>query len=202
MNFDELQNDWNSPRNNLPIEQQRKLAEKFTRQMIRRRRFQRFWLINAFAWLTLITVIAVCNIVSGKTKPMLEWGLFPLLIVPLGFAIHFLRRHLKSNAPITSGELSIIDSLRTAQISNREAQSHLRIVGVLYVVMIPLLVLAMQQLHAVGKVSSRELTSIAIFFGATLLVCGVGIVVCYFAGLLPQQRQLHELLAELTSEAS
>ncbi len=202
MNFDELQNDWDSPRNNLPIEQQRKLAEKFTRQMIRRRRFQTFWLIHTFVWLTLIAGLAIWMIAIGKARPVQEWGLFPLLIVPWGFAIHFLRRHLKSVAPITNGELSIIDSLRAALASNRNNQSHLKLVGVLYVIMVPLLALSMQQLHAVGKVSVRGLISMAIFFGATLLICGAGIAARYFARLLPQQKQLNALLAELTNEAS
>jgi hypothetical protein len=202
MNFDELQNDWNSPRNNMPIEQQRALAEKFTRQMIRRRRFQRFWLINTFAWLSIITVIAIGNIASGNTKATHEWGLFPLLMVPWGFAIYFLREYFKSTTPVADGELPMIDSLRAAQVSNREAQSHLKIVGVLYIALIPFLALVMQQLHAVEKVSSRELISMAIFFGATLLVCGAGIAARYFARLLPQQRQLNALLVELTNEAS
>lgn len=202
MNLDELQNDWNSLRNNLSTEQQRALAEKFTRQMIRRRRFQLFWTINALAWLTVITVIAICNVATGKISPALEWGLFPLLLVPWGFAIHFLRRYFKSSAPIAGGELPMIDSLHAAQASNREARSHLRMVGVLYVVIIPVLILAMQQLHAVGKVSARELTSMAFFMGATLLVCGAGIAARYFARLLPQQRQLNDLLAQLTNEAS
>ncbi|MEP6663191.1 MAG: hypothetical protein ABJC04_05945 [Verrucomicrobiota bacterium] len=200
MNFDELQNDWNSPRNNLPIEQQRKLAEKFTRQMIRRRRFQGVSLINAFALLTIITVIACGNIVSGNTKATHEWGLFPLLMAPWGFAIYFLRRYFKSSTPVAGGELPMIDSLRAAQASNREAQSRLRIVGVLYVALIPVLALMMQQLHTVGKVSARELTSMAILFGATLLVCGAGIAARYFVRLLPQQRQFNALLEELTQE--
>jgi len=202
MNYDELQNTWNSPGNNLPNAQKRILAEKFARQMIRRRRFQRFWLINTFAWLTLITVIAVSNVMAGKTNPALEWGLFPLLIVPWGFAIHFLHRHLKSTPPIAGGELPMIDSLRAVRASNREAQSHLRIVGVLYVMVIPLLALSMQQLHAVGKVSARELTSMAVFFGAVLLLSGAGVAARYFGRLRPQQKQLDGLLAELSSDIS
>lgn len=201
MNFDELQNDWNSPHNNLPIEQQLKLAEKFSRQMIRRRRFQGVTLINAFALLTIITVIACCNIAFGNTKATHEWGLFPLLMVPWGFAIYFQRGYFKSTPPVAGGELPVVDSLRAAQASNREVQSRLRIVGVLYIALIPVLVLTMQQLHAAGKVSARELTSMAFFFGVTLLICGVGIAARYFTRLLPQQRQLDALLADLTSQA-
>ncbi len=123
--------------------------------------------------------------------------LFPLLLVPWGFAIHFLRRYLKPVAPATRGETPIVDSLRTALASNQETRSHLKLVGVLYAIMIPLLALAMRQLHAGGKVSERELTSMAIFFGVVLLVGGIGIAARYFVRLQPQQKLLNALLAEL-----
>ena len=100
--------------------------------------------------------------------------MFPLLIVPWGFAFHFLRRYLKPAEPVARGELSIADSLRAALASNRANQPHLKLVGVLYVLMIPLLALAMQQLHAVGKVSARELTSMAALSAGVLLLSGVG----------------------------
>lgn len=200
MNLNEMQNVWNSPRNNLPTEAQQRLADQFARQMIRRRRFQSIWLINTFVWLTIITVLAIRMVAIGQTTSQ-EWGLFPLLIVPWGFAIHFLRRYQKPVAPITRGETTIVDSLRAALASNQETRAHVKLVGVLYVIMIPLLALGMRQLHAVGKVSERELTSMAIFFGAVLLFGGIGIAVRYFIRLRPQQRRLNALLAELADGA-
>jgi hypothetical protein len=202
MNFDELQPDWNSPRNNLPTGQQRALVETFSRQMIRRRRFQTFWLIHTFVWLTLITGLAIVMIATGKTSLAQEWGLFPLLIVPWAFAIHMLRRHRKPAAPATRGELPVSDSLSAALDSNQTAQSQSKRVGALYLVLTPLLGLAMQQLYAAGKVSSRELTSMSVFFGATLLFCGAVIAVRYFGRLRPQQRQLEDLLQQFSQGAS
>ena len=202
MNFDELQKTWNSPRNNLASEQQQKLAEQFTRQMIRRRRFQTFWLIQTFVWLTLITGLVIWMVAIGKASPAQEWGLFPLLLVLWGFAIHFLRRHLQPVAPIAPGELPVIESVRRALASNQTNQSHLKLVGILYVVMIPLLVLAMQQLHAVGKVSAHELASMAVFFGGVLLIGAAVIAGRYFGRVLPQQTQLKALLTELAGEIS
>ena len=201
MNLNEMQSVWNSPRNNLPTEAQQQLADQFSRHMMRRRRFQSIWLINTFAWLTIITVLAIWTVTVGQTTPTQEWGLFPLLLALWGFAIHFLRRYLKPAAPMTRGEVSIVDSLRAALASNHETRSHLKLVGVLYVIMIPLLALAMRQLHAVGKVSERELTSMAIFFGAALLLGAAGIAFRYYARLQPQQKRLDALLMELTDEA-
>jgi hypothetical protein len=199
MNLNEMQNVWNSPRNNLPTEAQLRVADQFARQMIRRRRFQSLWLINTFVWLTLITMLAVRMLAIGQTTPGQEWGLFPLLLVPWGFAIHFLRRYLKPVLPITRGETPIVDSLRAALASNQETRSHLKLVGVLYVIMIPLLALAMRQLYAGGKVSERELVSMAVFFGVVLLVGGIGIAARYFVHLQPQQKRLTALLAELSA---
>ena len=48
MNLNEMQNAWNSPRNNLPTQERQRLAGQFIRQMIRRRRFRAIWLINTF----------------------------------------------------------------------------------------------------------------------------------------------------------
>lgn len=202
MNFDELQQTWNSPRNNLDTEQQRELAEKFNRQMVRRRRFQTFWLIHTFVWLTLITGLAIVMVASGKTIPAQEWGLFPLLVVPWAFAIHFLRRYRNPANPIARGELPVRDSLSAALDSIRTARSHSKWVAALYVIVTPLLVLAMQQLHAAGKVSDREVTSMACFFGATLLLCSAGLATRYFGRLLPQQKQLEELLRQFNQHAA
>jgi len=197
MNLNEMQNAWNSPRNNLPTAEQQQLAQQFTRQMIRRRRFQAIWLINTFVWLTLITLVAFRTIAAGKVNLEQEWALFPLLIVPWAFAIHFLRRFLKPKTPGASGEVSVADSFRAALSSNRTEQSHLKLVGVLFAIVIPFLALAVQQLHAVGKTSSREMTSMAIFFGAVLVISGAGIAARYFGRVLPQQRKLNGLLTEM-----
>jgi len=200
MNLNEMQSAWNSPRNNLPTEEQQRLARQFTRQMIRRRRFQAIWLINTFVWLALITVFAIWAIAVGKAKLEQEWGLFPLLTVPWVFAFHFLRRYLKPVSPEARGELSVTDSLRAALGSNRTEQSHLKLVAGLFAIMIPLLAVSMQQLHAVRKVSSSELVSMAVLFGGTLLLSCAGIAARYFGRVLPQQRQLNALLTELTDQ--
>ncbi len=202
MNLNEMQRDWNSPRNNLPAESRQAVARQFARQLIRRRRFQALWLINTFVWLTVITVLAIRTVAGGQTTPSQEWGLFPLLIVPWAFALHFLRRYLKPAEPVARGELSIAESMRAALASNRANQRHLKLVGMLYVIMLPLLALAMQQLHATGKVSARELTSMAVLFAGVLLLSGAGIAARYFGRLLPQQKQLHALLAELADETA
>ena len=156
MNFDELQNAWNTPDNNLPTAQQQVLAQRFARQMVRRRRFQTIWLINTFVWLTLITILAIWTVTSGRTKLAQEWALLPILVIPWAFAIHFLRRYLQSVQSVT-GESPVIDTLRAALRSNLANQTQLKAVGALYVLMIPCLVLSVRQLESTGKIVGREL---------------------------------------------
>ena len=201
MNLNEMQSLWNSPGNRPPTAAQQQLADTFTRRMIRRRRFQFVWLIHTFIWLTLITVLAVWNVMEKKVAIGQEWGLIPLLLAPWAFAFHFLRRYLKPVTPMVRGEMSVADSLRAALGSNRSEQSHLKLVGVLFAIMIPVLALSMSQLQATGKVSARELTSMAIFFGGVLLVSSAGVAARYFGRVLPQQRQLNALLGELDEQA-
>jgi hypothetical protein len=200
MNFDEMQSLWNSPGNRPPTTVQQQLADKFTRQMIRRRRFEAAWLINTFIWLTVITVLAVWNVIEKKVALGQEWALIPLLLVPWAFAIHFLRGYLKPAGPIARGEVTVAESFRTALSSNRTEQSHLKLVGVLFTIMIPVLALSMWQLRATHKVLAHELNPMATFFGGVLLVSGTGVAVRYFRRVLPQQRQLNSLLAELNEQ--
>ena len=200
MNFDELQQSWNSPRNDLALEERRNLVDQFTRRMLRQRRFRTGWLICTFALLLVATGIALRTVAIGKANLELEWGLFPLLIVPWLFAFHFLRRHLKEASILTPGEVPVTEALHRAMASNRVEQSHLKKVGLMFGIMIPLLSLSVYQLYSAHKVSERELVSMVIFFGGILSLSGVGILARYFGRVLPAQRQLNDLLNELVGE--
>ena len=200
MNLNEMQRIWNSPRNNMPAEEQRTLVAQFTRQMVRRRRFQAVWLTHTFVALTVITILALWSIAAGRTHLEQQWALLPLLAAPWLFAFHFLRRFLKPVSPAADGELPVVGSLRAALESNRSEQSRLKLVGLLFLITIPLLVVSIKQLAVAGKVSPNEMTSMAVFFGATLLLSAAGIAARYFGRLLPQQRQMNDVLAQLTGE--
>ena len=200
MNLDEMQSVWNSPRNNLPAEEQQRLVAQFTRQMLRRRRFQAIWLTHTFVALTVITIIAIWSIAIGRTHLEQQWALLPLLTAPWLFAFHFLRRFLKPISATARGESPVADSLHAALESNRSERSRLKLVAMLFVVTIPLLVVSIKQLHAAGKMSSNEMASMAVFFGAVLLVSAAVIAARYFGRLLPQQRRMNELLDQLTGQ--
>ena len=89
--------DFVSPRNNLAPDRLRNVAEQFAPQMVSRRRFRTIWLACTFLALAATTGIAFRSVALGKASLELEWGLFPLLIVPWLFAFHFLRRAPESD---------------------------------------------------------------------------------------------------------
>lgn len=201
MNLNELQNTWNSPRNRLPRAEQAQLAQHFIRQMIRRRRFQAIWLTNTIVWLMLITVAVIQTIAAGNFSLAREWAVIPLVLVPWAFAIHFLRRFLQPTELVAGGETPVADAVQVALKSNRTEQTHLKLVGALLASVIPLVVMAGQQLHAVGKVSAKDQTNMAILFGVVLVVSGALVAARYFGRVLPQQRKLNALLAEMSGPA-
>ena len=126
-----------------------------------------------------------------------EWALFPMLIVPWAFAFHFLRRFLNPPTSSAPGEFAVADAFRAALNSNRAEQSRLKLVGILFAIMIPVLAVCMWQLREAGKASSREVASMTVLFGGILLLSSAGIAARYFKRILPEQKQLRALLGEL-----
>ncbi len=201
MNPNEIEGVWNSKRNDLATDRRKEMARLFTERMTRRRRFEALWLGCTFALLLASTALAVRAIAGGKVDFETQWGLFPLLCVPWAFAFHFLRRFLKPGAAKARGEMPLGDSLRAALEANRTQRAHLKLVGVLFAIMVPILWLSMQQLLAAGKISARELGSMRMFFGAVLLVSAAAVAARYFVRVKPEENRLTSLLEELKEES-
>ena len=123
--------------------------------------------------------------------------MFPLLILPWVFAVHFLRKLLQQAPPSNGIELSIAEALRIALAANQAEQRHLKLVGLLFILFTPLLSSAIHHLHGIGKISHRELTSMATLFAGALLLGAIGISTRYFARVLPQQKRINSLLSGL-----
>ena len=195
MNFAELQTIWNSPGNQPNPAQRERLTQQLLAWVRRQRRHQLIWLAWTLAALTTITAFAGRLLfATDKVDLGIEWGLVPLLLLPWCFALVFLRRFLKPAVSLASGDVPIADALTRAVKANEAAQSRLRAVGLLYVIFVPVLTISIWQLHSAGKASSRELGSMAIFFGAVLLLCAAGVFARYRFRLKPQHHHLKSLL--------
>lgn len=197
MSFDELQKDWHSPSNKLSSESERALVEIVSRQMTRRRRFEAFWIIHSFVWLTLISGLAGVLVATGKVDLAREWVLAPLLAIPWGFAIRMLLDFRRVGGQAGLADASMGDFLKTALASNQSAQTRVKLVGGLYGLMVPFLGIAIYQLHAAGKAARHEAMSMAVFFGGVFLIGGTLIALRFFKRLRPQQKELERLLESM-----
>jgi hypothetical protein len=195
MNFAELQTIWNAPDNQPNAAQRERLTQQLLAWVRRQRRHQLIWLAWTFATLTAMTSLAGWLLfATNKVDVGMEWGLIPLLLLPWCFAVVFLKRFLKPEVSLATGDVPIADALTRALKANEAAQFRLRAVGMLYAIFVPVLAISIWQLHSAGKASIRELFSMAIFFGSVLLLCGAGVFARYRFRLKPQHDHLKALL--------
>ena len=195
MNFADLQTLWNSSGNQPNPAQRERLTQHLLAWVRRQRRHQLAWLAWTFAALTAITAFAGWLLFATEKVDLgIEWGSIPLLLLPWIFAFVFLKRLLAPTVSPVSGEVPIADALARALKANEAARFRLRAVGLLYAIFVPVLAISIWQLHSAGKASSREIVSMAIFFGSVLLLCGAGVFARYRFRLKPQHHHLKALL--------
>ena len=197
MNFAEIESIWNSAGNQPSATQQEKRTRQVLAWLRRQRRHQLIWLVWTFGVLLVITGFAGWLVfATDKMHLSMEWGLMPLLLLPWGFAVIFLKRFLKPAPSVYRGDVPIADALCRALQANEAAQFRLRAMGILYAIFLPVLALAMRQLQMAGKVSPRELGSMGAFFGAVLLLSAAGVFARYHCRLKPQREHLKAVLRE------
>jgi hypothetical protein len=203
MNFAELEMIWNSGGNQPSAGQREKITRHALEWVRRQRRHQGIWLVWTFGVLTVLTSFAGW-VLFGTDKVDLgrEWGVIPLLLLPWTFAVIFLKRFLKPEMAVVRGDMPIAEALGQAIRTNEASQFRLRAMGVLYAVFVPVLAVGMWQLHLAGKASSRELFSMAVFFGGVLLLSGAGVFARYRFRLKPQHQQLKAVLGYYEEGAS
>ena len=98
-----------------------------------------------------------------------------------------------------SGSAPVVESLQAGLESNRAERSRLKMVGLLFALTIPFLAVSVMQLGEAGKASARELVSMSIFFGGTLLVSAAAMAFRY-SRLARQHHGMQTALADLTGE--
>jgi hypothetical protein len=198
MNLDELQNLWNSSVNQPNADQSRQMVARFTITLRRRRRQELCWLAWTFFVLTLLTGFAAWLIFgTEKIKLSSEWAGLPLLLIPWVFAFVFLRRFLRRADTVPLPEASISESLTAAFAANESERTKMKALGLMYLIALPVLALCMWQLHSVGKISSRELSSMAAFLGVALALSAGSVLLKYRFSILPKRKKLKALLSQL-----
>ena len=111
MTFEEMQGAWKSAENGRATEAQRATAASLVRQMVRRRRWERYWLTQALVLSTLLTGVSGWAVASGRTSLAQEWALLAVVGLPWGCAVVLLRRFLKDRSGGLAGERPVAATL-------------------------------------------------------------------------------------------
>ena len=191
MNLDEMQQLWNASGNTPTDEQRNEMIDHFSKTLRRQRRREMAWLIWIFFVLTMLTA-GVAWIVFGTNKMNVptEWGAILLLMIPWGVALLFLRRFLRGSPPVIGGNITLAQSIAARLAANKAQRLKLKTLGVMYLITIPVLAFSIWQLHSVGKVSSRELTSMVSFLGGALALSAGAVLAKYWLSLAPEANKL------------
>lgn len=195
MNHDDIQSAWNSGANRPAPAAAALLKDSLVRQLRRERWRDLAWL----AWTCLLLGILTAHlfpwfVFHGRFIPRTDWMLVPLLALPWGFVLFFLRRFLARRPGAAAADRSVLDALRAAQAQNRAAATTLKGVWLLQAVFVLLLPFVVHQLHADGKVAGRELGQMAFLFGGAIAAGAGFVAVKYFRVVRPEAARLAALL--------
>jgi hypothetical protein len=154
MNLNEIHELWNSSRNELAGPGREKILKQFTDRLARMRQREAGWLIWTFFVLTVLTIFVGWQIFgTDKVHLASEWATVPLLLIPWAFAVIFLRRHVFGfRAEVRArADVSIAESVQRAMKMNKESRLKMKLVGLMYLIVVPVLGLGVSQLQEAGK---------------------------------------------------
>jgi len=198
MNFDELESVWRSPHNQPSATELEQHQMKLVTELRRRRRASRGLLGITALPLFFITFMIVKHALwpDPAHTPMnweREWAVLPFLTLPwLGWFM-MLRLHLRHQRRHPDYDRSISASVAALLDENRTERTRDRCISVLLVGSIPMLMLIVQQLRAVGKAGDEILVPAYVIWPAYVAAMVGWFGWYYFRRLLPRKRQLEEL---------
>ncbi|WP_421738969.1 hypothetical protein [Caulobacter sp.] len=196
MDFERLEQAWRSEANTPDARAQTFLMEELMRTLKARRRADLLLFVIPAAAMTLFTAIAVRSVLNGAMDVGREWGGLGMLAVcwivlaaMLITGVLMRRRGGASGSPVR-------DTLAAMLASNRAARANCRIFWMsLPVFMVPML-LAVTQLHDVGKTSDRNMAQMLLVFGVALAASVSWNIGRYVLVLKPEGKRLESLLAD------
>ena len=207
MNFDEIQQAWQSPQNQPSAAQLQTEKMKFLTDLKRRRRGAVLFMGSVFVVLLFFTVRIVFQVLRpdpsmARIDLQQEWGVILLLALPWACLILWFRRYRRHRAQHEDCDRSIGASLRALLDENRLAREQqkwaARINGAM-LVLIPLLV---YQLRAAGKAGDEILLPAFVLLPVLLLCLHAGMAWYHRRTLLPRKRELEALLAAYGGDES
>ena len=194
MNFERLEQAWNSHANDPPRAAIAYLTEEIMDDLKkRRRRIVGLLTIGALALAAETALVVAAALDDGVMDLGREWGAllpFGLAWVVLLILVHQFRRHLDRHP---DPHLSMPATLAALIDFNRGEMSRIRIMAVAFAALSASLVVAVGQLESVGKMTAGNVRDMAIVFG--LFFAGLGVYGAwrYFKVLRPEHDRLVRL---------
>ncbi len=200
MNFDDIESVWRSPHNQPNATELEDHKMKLIAELRRRHRASR-----GLLWLTLIPLLFLTALIVrhvlwpdpalDKLDLSREWAVLPLFALPWAGWFIMLRLYLRHQTRHLDYDRSISASVAASLDENRTERTRYKVITGLLVASIPLVVLIVHQLRAVGKTGNEILLPAYVIWPAYVALMVGWFAWYYFRRLLPKQRQL-EVLAQ------
>jgi len=198
MNFDELESVWRSPHNQPTANELEQHKMKLVTELRRRHRAS-----LGLLWLTLLPLLIITYLIvqhalwpEPSHTPMnweREWAVLPFLTLPwLGWFM-MLRLYLRHQRRHPDCDRSIGESVAASLDENRTERTRYQVIAGVLLASIPLVMLVVHQLRAVGKAGDEILMPAYVIWPAYVAAMVAWFGWYYFRRLLPRKRQLEEL---------
>jgi hypothetical protein len=198
MNFDEIESVWRSPHNQPSATELEQHKMKLVTELRRRHRAS-----LGLLWITALPLLFITfKIVQHALWPdpshtpmdwEREWAVLPFLALPwLGWFI-MLRLYLRHHRRHPDYDRSISESVAASLDENRTERARYKVLIGLLAGSIPLLLIVVQQLRAVGKAGDEILLPAFVIWPAYVALMVAWFGWYYFRRLLPRKRRLEEL---------
>jgi hypothetical protein len=198
MNFDEIESVWRSPHNQPSATELEQHRMKLVTELRRRHRAS-----LGLLWITALPLLFITfKIVQHALWPdpshtpmdwEREWAVLPFLALPwLGWFI-MLRLYIRHQRRHPDYDRSISESVAASLDENRTERTRYKVLIGLLAGSIPLLLIVVQQLRAVGKAGDEILVPAFVIWPAYVALMVAWFGWYYFRRLLPRKRRLEEL---------
>ena len=195
MNTNELKYLWASAENGLSPEKATSFAAAAIAQVQRERRRRRGFLIYISMMMATVTLFVLWQLMHRSSGWGESWPATLIIAAQWLTAWHLWRIFRRSPAGL-AGEHPIRVALETMLQRTSSRCRELQTLLGLFLVVIPLVSVAIYQLQENGKMRPHEAASAGALFGAILLGVGGWILYDLFARKLPEKRHLESLMRD------
>lgn len=194
MEFNDMQNHWKAypnPGKDLDL---KNVTESLYKKLHAAQKRHRAFLVWTFIQLVILTAATIYSISNASRFAIRsEWGIYLLLALPWVIAIGLLVLHRNASLPSVD---SIKQTLVSAHSAVKLQRKRIQWIFGSYLIMIPILILSISQLHSVGKVSERDIGNMVLLFTASL-VFAASILMVKYIKLGKQAKLYSDMLAQV-----